>query len=172
MEGKTVSRKDVTRRQFSLISWLLPLLCPLLLSFSPPSPPLFITISHLRSIFARFPPPPILSLYTFARLQNRDKNDHTGNGKLSATYDSILLERNIARVNACASRIVNLELRDALWIFRFWGEWRRRRRRGRTNREIFFSTERGVVKAIHYLFSIREYVILSRFNFIGFCFVM
>lgn len=121
MEGKTVSRKDVTRRQFSLISWLLPLLCPLLLSFSPPSPPLFITISHLRSIFARFPPPPILSLYTFARLQNRDKNDHTGNGKLSATYDSILLERNIARANACASRIVNLELRDALWIFRFWG---------------------------------------------------
>lgn len=171
MEGKTVSRKDVTRRQFSLISRLLPLLCPLLLSFSPPSPPLFITISHLRSIFARFPPPPILSLYTFARLQNRDKNDHTGNGKLSATYDSILLERNIARANACASRIVNLELRDALWIFRFWGE-RRRRRRGRTNREIFFSTERGVVKAIRYLFSIREYVILSRFNFIGFCFVM
>lgn len=171
MEGKTVSRKDVTPRQFSLISWLLPLLCPLLLSFSPPSPPLFITISHLRSIFARFPPPPILSLYTFARLQNRDKNDHTGNGKLSATYDSIFLERNIARANACASRIVNLELRDALWIFRFWGE-RRRRRRRRTNREIFFSTERGVVKAIRYLFSIREYVILSRFNFIGFCFVM
>lgn len=138
MEGKTVSRKDVTRRQFSLISWLLPLLCPFLLSFSPPSPPLFITISHLRSIFARFPPPPILSLYTFARLQNRDKNDHTGNGKLSATYDSMLLERNIARANACASRIVNLELRDALWIFRFWGGEEEEEKGANESRNILF----------------------------------
>lgn len=65
MEGKTVSRKDVTRRQFSLISWLLPLLRIMSSrSFISPSlaPPLFITISHLRSIFARFPPLPC-SLY-------------------------------------------------------------------------------------------------------------
>lgn len=44
---------------------------------------------HICSISS----PPMFSLYTFARLQNRDKNDHTrvGNGKLSATYDCIYI---------------------------------------------------------------------------------
>lgn len=101
----------------------------------------------------------MFSLYTFARLQNRDKNDHTrvGNGKLSATYDYIYIYTSGALILRARETCVHRKSLDVS-TFRYvtrCGFSDSGREGGGTNREIFFSsTKHDVVKAIRYLFSI------------------
>lgn len=167
MEGKTMSQwKDVTRRQFSLISWLLPLLRIMSSrSFISPSlaPPLFITISHLRSIFARFPPLPcslyILLLVCRTAIKMITHGSETENcPRLMTIYIYIYTSGAlILRARETCVHRKSLDVSTFRYVTRC-GFSDSGREGGGTNREIFFSsTKRGVVKAIRYLFSILWY---------------